>query len=99
MPRLKHIEAEDETRRVGVTGGLIIVAPVPGPKTFQGPGDITPPFEGGGRQADLPGGYDQRAAADADWRAQLLRNTRQDKQALGQPRGPDGTPWVKSARY
>ena len=53
------------------------------------------PFEGGGRRADIPGDWQQRAAADADWRANLSRNARQDKQAIGQPKALDGAPWVK----
>jgi hypothetical protein len=92
----KYIEAEDTTRRTGIASGATIIAPTPGPKTFQGPGDMAPPFEGGGRQADLPADYDQRAAADADWRAQLTRNMRQDNQAVGTPKDLDGTPWLKS---
>lgn len=51
------------------------------------------PFEGGGRRADIPGDYQQREAADADWRKNLSRNARQDKQAIGQAKSLDGTPW------
>ena len=57
--------------------------------------DDAPAFEGGGRRADIPGDYQQRDAADADWRKNLARNTRQDRQAIGQPKAQDGTPWVK----
>ena len=59
-------------------------------------GDLDPPFKGGGRRADLPADYDQRAAADKDWRGQLDRNTRQDRESLGIPKQLDGTPWLKS---
>lgn len=65
-----------------------------GPVEQQTPDDGAP-FEGGGRRADLPGGYQQRQSADADWRANLDRNARQDREAVGQPRALDGTPWVK----
>lgn len=47
-------------------------------------GDYDQPFEGGGRRADLPADWQQRAAADADYRANLARNQRQDREALGQ---------------
>ena len=55
-------------------------------------GDEDPPFSGGGRRADLPSGHQQRQAADADWRANLARNARQDREALGQK---TDTPWVR----
>lgn len=45
--------------------------------------DTDPPFKGGGRRADLPADYQQRAAADADYRANLARNQRQDREQLG----------------
>lgn len=45
--------------------------------------DTDPPFKGGGRRADLPADYQQRAAADADYRAQLARSHRQDREQLG----------------
>lgn len=54
--------------------------------------DTDPPFSGGGRRADLPADYQQRECADADYNANLARNTRQDKEALGQK--PDTT-WVR----
>lgn len=57
--------------------------------------DTDPAFAGGGRRADLPADYQQRDAADSDWRKQLARNDRQDRQAIGQPKALDGTPWVK----
>ncbi len=57
------------------------------------------PFQGGGRRADLPYDYQQRAAADADWKAELARNTRQDREAIGQMHGKDdATPWVKGSK-
>ncbi len=103
MPRLKHIESENDqqtTRRLGSPqGSQTIIAPTSGPKTLQGPGDLAPPFEGGGRHADLPAELDVRAAADADWRVQLARNMKQDQEALATPRDLDGTPWVKGAKY
>lgn len=58
--------------------------------------DTDPPFKGGGRRADLPADYQQRDAADKDWRGQLQRNQRQDRAAIGQPKELDGTPWLKS---
>lgn len=58
-------------------------------------GDLDPPFQGGGRHADLPADYQQRQAADADWKGELDRNRRQDREALGQPKALDGTPWVR----
>jgi hypothetical protein len=54
--------------------------------------DTDQPFSGGGRRADLPADYQQREAADADCKINLARNTRQDKEALGQK--PDTT-WVR----
>ncbi len=64
--------------------------------TEQQTGDMSPPFSGGGRRADLPADYQQRDAADADWKGNLARNSRQDRQAIGQMHGKDdGTPWVK----
>lgn len=57
--------------------------------------DDDPPFKGGGRRADLPADYQQRDAANADWRTNLDRNAKQDREAVGQPRALDGTPWVK----
>lgn len=63
--------------------------------TEQQTGDGDPPFQGGGRRADLPADYQQRECADQDWRAQLDRNQRQDRECLGQPKALDGTPWVK----
>lgn len=64
--------------------------------TEQGTPDGGTPFQGGGRRADLPYDYQQRDAADADWKAQLARNARQDREAVGQMHGKlDGTPWVK----
>lgn len=105
MARLKHVESEygyrsdqQNTRRTGPAPAGTIVAPTDGPKVYQGPGDLSPPFRDGGRQADLPADYDQRACADADWRAQLARNNRQDREALGQPRSVDGTPWVGTGK-
>lgn len=59
-------------------------------------GDLDPAFEGGGRRADLPADYQQREAADKDWRTNLSRNQRQDRAAIGQPKALDGTPWLKS---
>jgi hypothetical protein len=104
MPmRLKYLEGEydqQSTRRTGTPrGSETIIAPTSGPKTLQGPGDLAPPFEGGGRQADLPADYDQRAAADIDWQRQLARNVRQDREAVGVPRSLSGTPWVRGERY
>lgn len=64
--------------------------------TEQQTGDCDPPFEGGGRRADLPADYQQRDAADADWKGELQRNQRQDRAAIGQPKALDGTPWMKS---
>lgn len=49
-------------------------------------GTSDPPFMGGGRCADLPGGYQQRDAADKDWRANLARNARQDREQIGVPK-------------
>src|SRR5262249_22512032 len=93
----KYVEPEDETRRTGaVSGTLIVIAPTPGPKTFQGPGDMAPPFEGGGRQADLPAAYNQRAAADADYAHSMAHNQKRALQLVGIPRSRDGTPWLKS---
>ncbi len=58
--------------------------------------DGSEPFTGGGRRADLPYDYQQREAADADWKANLERVARQDREAVGQMHGKDdGTPWVK----
>jgi hypothetical protein len=57
------------------------------------------PFQGGGRHADLPFDYRQRPAADADYNANLARNARQDREAIGQMHGKDdGTPWVGKGR-
>jgi hypothetical protein len=53
--------------------------------------EISKPFAGGGRRADLNGGYDQRAAANRDWEIQLTRNSRQDREAVGQK---TDTGWV-----
>lgn len=39
-----------------------------------------------------------RPEADADWRAQLARNRRQDREAVGIPKALDGTPWVGRGR-
>ena len=61
-------------------------------------GDLDPPFKNGGRRADLPADYQQRDAADADWKANLARNARQDNERLWQMRGQDGTPWVGKGR-
>lgn len=53
------------------------------------------PFQGGGRRADLPYDYQQRAAADADY-ADIHERTRiKDREAIGQMKALDGTPWVK----
>jgi hypothetical protein len=97
---LKDVQnyGQGSTRRTGRPGGQAILAPTTGPKMYQGPGDLDPPFAGGGRQADLPADYDQRAAADEDWRIQLARNARQDREALGIPKALDGTPWVGKGR-
>lgn len=60
--------------------------------------DDAPPFDGGGRRADIPGDYQQRDAADADWKAQLARNSRQDRAAIGQMHGKDdATTWVRGS--
>ncbi len=100
MARLKSIESEDtDTRRTGIRGGSTIISPTSGVKNLQAPGDLAPPWEGSGRAADLPGDWDQRKAADADWHIQLARNIRQDRQAVGTPKDLNGTPWVKGARY
>ena len=69
------------------------------------------PFHDGGRDAsespdkswrrrleELREGGASRVEADEDWRRELNRNTRQDREALGQPKGADGTPWLKSNR-
>lgn len=57
------------------------------------------PFAGGGRRADLPFDYQQRPSADADYNANLVRNARQDREAIGQMHGKnDGTPWVGKGR-
>jgi hypothetical protein len=102
MPK-KYIQSESEygyrpdqqtTRRSGSHPPGAIIAPTSGPKTLQGPGDLAPPFEEGGRHAGLPADYDQRACADADWRTQLARNNRQDREALGQ----GDTPWVGTGK-
>ena len=61
-------------------------------------GDCDPPFARGGRRADLPADYQQRQAADADWRRNLAFNQRQDREAVGTARQPDGTPWVRNGR-
>ena len=100
MARLKDVQNTDQqsTRRTGRPAGEAIVAPTGGPKMYQGPGDLDPPFAGGGRQADLPADTDVRANANADWRNELARNDRQDREALGQPRTLDGTPWVGKGR-
>jgi len=79
------------------------VKPLGQPDLRRGPseqqtGELDPPFKGGGRRADLPADYQQRAAADKDWRGQLTRNERQDRESLGIPKGPEGTPWLKSNR-
>lgn len=52
-------------------------------------GEQDEPFAGGGRRADLPAGYQQRQAADADWRHNLARNKRQDREQLGFPKTRD----------
>lgn len=60
--------------------------------------DDDPPFKNGGRRADLPtGGYQQRASADRDYAENLARNAREDKQAVGQPKALDGTPWQRGS--
>src|SRR5215469_2643706 len=79
------------------------VKPLGNPDLRRGPseqqtGELDPPFKGGGRRADLPGDYDQRAAADADWRKNLDFNSRQDREAVGQQKSLDGTPWLRSNR-
>ena len=56
------------------------------------------PFQGGGRRADLPYDYQQREAADADYAANLARTRRQDREAIGQQKSLDGTPWVGRGR-
>lgn len=101
MARLKHVESEygarpdqQNTRRTGAPPAGAIVAPTSGPKTYQGPGDLAPPWEDGGRQADLPADYDQRACADADWRRQLARNNRQDRENLS----VGDTSWVGTGK-
>lgn len=72
-----------------------MVGPTKDP-TEQQTGDLDPPFKGGGRRADLPADYQQRAAADADYDRNLRMNARQDREAIGIARQMDGTPWVQS---
>lgn len=77
--------------KLGPGGGI-------GPSEQQ-TGDLKPPFDGGGRRADLPADYQQREAADTDYQNNLARNARQDREALGQMHGKnDGTPWVGKGR-
>ncbi len=62
-------------------------------------GDLDPPFKGGGRRADLPADWQQRAAADADYNYNLSRTRAKDREAVGQMHGKlDGTPWVGKGR-
>ena len=57
------------------------------------------PFQGGGRRADLPYDYQQRAAADADYADVHERTRVKDREAIGQMHGKlDGTPWVGKGR-
>jgi hypothetical protein len=105
MARLKHVESEygyrrdqENTRRTTPPPKGTIVAPTEGPKTYQGPGDLAPPWSNGGRQADLPADYDQRACANEDYRIQRARSDRQDREALGQPKSLDGTPWIGTGK-
>lgn len=71
--------------------------PTNGPSEQQ-TGDLEPPFKGGGRRADLPADWQQRDAADADYNANLARNARQDREAVGVPRALDGTPWIGTGK-
>ncbi len=89
---LKHVDSE-------AASATTIVSPFKGSKESAAPGDLEPAWSRGGRRADLDGDYDQRRAADADWRRQLARNFRQDNEAVGIPRALDGTPWVRGSRY
>lgn len=52
-------------------------------------GDLDPPFKNGGRRADLPADYQQRDAADADYRRILEMTRRWDRQAIGTPTSRD----------
>lgn len=74
------------------------MGPVKSPVEQQSP-DGSEPFAGGGRRADLPFDYQQRASADADYADNLERVRRQDREAVGQMHGKaDGTPWVNGGK-
>ena len=74
------------------------LGPTKSPVEQQTPDGGTP-FQGGGRRADLPYDYDQRAAADADYADVHERTRVKDREAIGQMHGrEDGTPWVGKGR-
>ena len=87
MARISGID----TRKIGPGFGA-------GPSEQQ-TGDLDPPFKGGGRRADLPADWQQRAAADADYADVHERTRVKDREAIGQMHGrEDGTPWVGKGR-
>lgn len=58
--------------------------------TEQRTGDLDPPFKDGGRRADLPADYQQRAAADIDYARNLATVRRWDREAIGIPTSREG---------